>query len=85
MSTPELETKVTTLVAATIEESSGRAVTLESETELLSSGLLDSLTVLQLFVALQDEFGVELDVDDLTEASFGTPRAIAGLIEDRQF
>ncbi|MGF1464672.1 MAG: acyl carrier protein [Sandaracinaceae bacterium] len=79
----DLETRVTELVARTITESSGREVALTPETALITSGFLDSLTVLQLFGSLQEEFEVELDMDDLTETHFETASAIAALIEER--
>ncbi len=80
----ELAEEVRKLVTATIEESTGRVVELEDETALIDEGILDSLTVLQLFVRLQETFEIELDMDDLTEETFGTPRAIAALVEDRR-
>ena len=80
----ELESQVTEVVAETIAESSGREIDLTPTTELLSSGFLDSLTLLQLLVELQERFEVELDVDDLTETAFETPKAIAALIEERR-
>ncbi|MBO6939328.1 MAG: acyl carrier protein [Deltaproteobacteria bacterium] len=79
-----LETEVTEVVAATIEESTGLTVELTPETALIDEGYLDSLTVLQLFAKLQDRFEVELDMDDLTEETFGTTRGIATLIDDRR-
>lgn len=83
MTNSDVQTRVIELLRRTIEESSGREVDLAPDTELMASGYLDSLTVLQLFVALQEELGVELGVDDLTEQAFGTPKAIAELIEER--
>ncbi|MEO1336764.1 MAG: acyl carrier protein [Myxococcota bacterium] len=83
MAAKEVLDQVIRLVAETIEEASGRAVDLTPESELLNSGLVDSLAVLQLFTKLQEAFEVELDVDDLTETTFGTPSAIANLIEER--
>jgi len=80
----EMVSKVATLVQQTIADSSGLEVEVGPETALIDSGYLDSLTVLQLFVALQEEFGVELDADDLTEETFGTATAIAQLLEERQ-
>ncbi len=79
-----LETEVTKVVADTIEESTGLTVDLTPETALIDEGYLDSLTVLQLFAKLQDTFEVELDMDDLTEETFGTTRDIAALIDERR-
>lgn len=83
MTSNELTQKVTDLVTETILEASGRNVELGADTPLISSGYLDSLAVLQLFTKLQETFEIELDVDDLTEATFGTPMAIAQLIDQR--
>lgn len=41
---------------------------------------LDSMAVMRLVVAIEDEYGVELDPDDLTRANLATPRALAELI-----
>ncbi|MEM1416585.1 MAG: phosphopantetheine-binding protein [Myxococcota bacterium] len=79
----ELQTRITALLESTIQDSSGRDVTLEAETPLLDSGYLDSLTLLRVLVELQEAFGVELDVGDLTEESFATPQAVAELVEAR--
>ena len=79
----ERQQKVIELVRETIEEASGRAVDVTADTDLITSGFLDSLAVLQLFNKLQEGFGIELDVDDLTEANFGNAKSIANLIEER--
>ncbi len=78
--TNEFQEQVTALIATTIEESTGRAVELAADTALIDEGYLDSLTVLQIFMKLHEVFGVELDMEDLTEDAFGTPAAIANLV-----
>ncbi len=75
---------VVKLVEQTIRESSGREVTLAPDTPLVDGGYLDSLTVLQLFSALQEELGADLDVADLTEEAFASPASIAHLVKDRR-
>jgi acyl carrier protein len=50
--------------------------------DLPASGL-DSMAVMRLVVAIEDEYGVELDPDDLTRANLATPRALAELITAR--
>ena len=79
----KLQERVIAVIAQVIEEASGRAVELNADSALISSGHLDSLAVLQLFNQLQETFDVELDVDDLTEERFGAPRTIADLVEER--
>lgn len=46
----------------------------------LAAAGLDSMAVMRLVVAIEDEYGVELDPDDLTRANLATPRALAELI-----
>lgn len=79
----EIQTRVLAVVSETIESSTGNEVELTAETALIDEGYLDSLTVLQLFVNLQEAFEIELDMDDVTEEAFGTPKSIADLIEER--
>lgn len=47
--------------------------------DLLAAGL-DSMAVMQLVVALEEQFGLELGPDDLTQANLATPRTLAALI-----
>ena len=75
--------QVTKLVTETIEQSGGTPEPIQADSSLITSGRLDSLAILQLFVALQEEFEVELDGDDLTEEHFDTPASIAALIQLR--
>lgn len=80
----DLQATITTLVQETIKSSSGRDVELAAETPLLDTGYLDSLTLLRLLAELQEAYGIDLDVTDVTEDAFATPAAIAALVEDRQ-
>jgi acyl carrier protein len=47
--------------------------------DLIAAGL-DSMAVMQLVVAVEDEFGVELTPDDLTRKNLATPTTLAALI-----
>ncbi|MDP3851351.1 MAG: acyl carrier protein [Luteolibacter sp.] len=47
--------------------------------DLLAAGL-DSMAVMQLVVALEEQFGLELGPDDLTQANLATPRTLAAMI-----
>jgi acyl carrier protein len=47
--------------------------------DLFAAGL-DSMAVMQLVVAVEDEYGVELQPDDLTRANLATPITLAKLI-----
>ena len=41
---------------------------------------LDSMAVMQIVVAVEDEYGVELTPDDLTKENLATPTTLAALI-----
>ena len=47
--------------------------------DLFAAGL-DSMAVMQLVVAVEDRFEVELGPDDLTKAHLATPTTLAALI-----
>jgi acyl carrier protein len=53
---------------------------LTPETPLLDSGLLDSLSMLQLTTHLSDTFGVEFEDDDFTMENFATAGRVAALV-----
>ncbi len=44
---------------------------------------LDSMAVMQLVVAVEDRFGIELAPEDLTKANLATPITLAALIAAR--
>ena len=49
------------------------------EGDLFAAGL-DSMAVMQLVVAVEDRYGVELGPEDLTKANLATPTTLAALI-----
>ena len=49
------------------------------EGDLFEAGL-DSMAVMQLVVAVEDRFGIELGPEDLTKANLATPTTLAALI-----
>ncbi|MGD8564656.1 MAG: acyl carrier protein [Desulfarculaceae bacterium] len=46
--------------------------TLEAQTNLLDLGILDSLGFVQMLMAMEDEFGLELDFSELDPEEFTT-------------
>ena len=50
--------------------------------DLFAAGL-DSMAVMQLVVAVEDEYGVELGPDDLTRENLATPTTLAKLIAEK--
>ena len=53
------------------------------ETELQESGIIDSLTMMDLLVFIENEFNVRLDFSDLTPEVFYSPGTVAQLVETR--
>jgi acyl carrier protein len=49
----------------------------------LAAAGLDSMAVMQLVVAVEDRWGVELGPEDLTKANLATPTTLAALIVAR--
>jgi acyl carrier protein len=54
---------------------------LTAEADLLASGLLDSLTMMDLVVFIEMEFNQRIAVDDMRPAMFQSIRTIAQLVE----
>jgi len=59
-------------------------VTLQSETDLLASGVIDSLGVMRLVAFLENTFAVPIAHEDVTMENFLNASAIAALICERQ-
>lgn len=56
---------------------------LTPDTELLESGLLDSLGIVAVIVAIEDEFAIEFPPDLLRPDSFRDARVLHGVLADR--
>ncbi len=46
------------------------------DTDLVDTGIMDSLTMVELVSKLEDEYKIEIDVDDITPDSFRTINSI---------
>jgi acyl carrier protein len=53
---------------------------LSADLQLLESGLLDSLSMLQLTTHLSDTFGITFEDDDFTADNFSTAGSVAALV-----
>ncbi|WAT18950.1 phosphopantetheine-binding protein [Aurantiacibacter sp. MUD11] len=58
----------------------GQEITVEGDTELLSSGLLDSLQLFMLVSYIEDEMGIAVDPDDITPGNFETLNDLGRLL-----
>lgn len=54
-----------------------------AEQPLVSSNLLDSVAMVDLVLALEGEFGVELDIEDLTPEKLENVVSIEALVSDK--
>ncbi|MCZ8375523.1 MAG: acyl carrier protein [Beijerinckiaceae bacterium] len=61
-----------------------KALDLKDDTPLLSSGILDSLGILQLMSFLGEELGIEIADDDFTLDNFETVGALMAFIRRRK-
>ena len=57
---------------------------IEPELNLSEEGLLDSFAVIQLVLALEEAFGVSLNMASLPREHIATPAAIAALIREKK-
>jgi acyl carrier protein len=49
----------------------------------LAEAGLDSMAIMQLVVAVEDRFGIELQPEDLTREALATPTTLAALIAEK--
>jgi D-alanine--poly(phosphoribitol) ligase subunit 2 len=53
------------------------------DTDLVATGLLDSLTLVELLAQLEETFGVSISTDDLEFENFRSVASIAGFVTGR--
>ena len=53
----------------------------ETETGLVSEGILESFDLLTIIASLQDEAGIEISNREITAANFDSPDAMVQLVE----
>lgn len=69
------------LIAEKILKQPGRE--LKPEQKLISSGLIDSFSLVDLALLVEDTYGVHLDDTELNTSTFDTLEQLAALIEGR--
>jgi acyl carrier protein len=78
-------TEVLDQVRAVIAEQSGLPpAMIESDTPILTSGLIDSMGMVEVVAQLEELFGIVIDAEDVVADNFHTPAAIAELVSIRQ-
>jgi acyl carrier protein len=58
--------------------------TIQPDEALISSGLIDSFSLVDLALLVEDEFGVVVDDTELNPESFDTLEQLAALIQSKQ-
>ena len=56
----------------------------EATAELLNGGYIDSFAIVNIVAALEEEFEVELEAEDIIPENFNTISAIANVVRLRQ-
>ncbi len=64
--------------------SGGSAANLPNDFPLIEQGVLDSLGLFQLVGYLENEFGVDIEDEELVIQNFGTIRDIAALVQAKR-
>jgi D-alanine--poly(phosphoribitol) ligase subunit 2 len=54
------------------------------QTDLVETGLLDSLGIVELLLAIEEEFGLQVQLEDLDLEALRSVAQIARLVEDRR-
>jgi len=78
----ELIIKLSKFLAADILKQSNRAIS--PDEPLLSSGLIDSFSLMDVALFVEDNFGVRIEDTELNAGTFDNLTQLASLIESRQ-
>ena len=78
MKAAEIQLKIVEFLVSATGQSS-----IDGETELQESGIIDSLMMMDLLVFVETELGIRLEFEDITPEVFETPATISRLIESR--
>jgi len=69
--------RLTTFIQQKVSKDARRAI--EADTPLVSSGLVDSLSLIQVLAFVEDEFGVVIPDEAATARAMNTPQSILDL------
>ncbi|OGN72977.1 MAG: hypothetical protein A2X25_10495 [Chloroflexi bacterium GWB2_49_20] len=77
----EISTKLTTYISTEILKQPNR--TIDPEAALISGGIIDSFSLVDLALYIEDEFGVHIDDFELNSSTFDNINQLVKLIESR--
>jgi len=72
------------IIAEYIRREIGYQGELDPEIDLLEAQILDSFSIVQLAMFIQDRFGIELEAEDLVRANLAKLSSMAALIDRRK-
>lgn len=76
MTTEDIEKKIISY----LQENLIRGERVAPDTQLLASGLLDSMTLTHLIAFVEDTFAVSIPDEELASKNFRTPQAVVELV-----
>lgn len=79
---PETIQTLNTYITAQILKQPGRQI--DPTEALISSGLIDSFSLVDLALFIEDNFGVHIDDTELNADTFDTLEQLVALIQERQ-
>jgi acyl carrier protein len=77
----EIDLKLANYVATKILKQSNRII--DPHSPLISSGLIDSFSLIDLALYVEDEFSVHIDDSELNASTFDTIDQLSDLIQNR--
>ena len=80
--TQEIITKLQTYIATELIKNPNREIT--PDEALISGGMIDSFSLIDLALFIEETFGVRIDDTELNAETFDTLNQLAALIESRQ-
>jgi acyl carrier protein len=80
--TTEITTPIAKFIAEKILKQPNKEI--KSDEALISSGLIDSFSLMDLALFVEDTFGVKIEDTELNADTFDSLNQLAGLIESRK-
>jgi acyl carrier protein len=77
----DIEMKLAKYIATDILKQPNRMI--DPQAALISSGLIDSFSLIDLALYVEDEFGVHIDDSELNASTFDTIDQLSDLIQNR--
>jgi acyl carrier protein len=83
MNTPEIIEQIRTFVVEEFLYARPDLV-IEADDPLMAKGVIDSMGVVELLEFIQEEFGIVVEDEEITEENLGTLSAIANFVSEKR-